>query len=1092
MADWDVVSSTPSAKAAPPRAAAGDPWAVVSSAPITEFEQWRRQNPPKADEAPAETQQGFVSSLYHGLVRPAWDGFKGVLRGEGPQMVSDAADALLDQVKTFAAHPDVRNIPVIGPAAQQTANKMQADYDAKNYSGMAGQLAVGLAPFVAPEVIKGIPGAASAVSDAAETLAKKLPKSIPTVSGAAADVAGVVSPRAAHAIALANRGIKIANKVLGPGEKAEAAAAPVLSAEDLARQRNILETRALDRAALVDRTAQGIQPDQPAPALPEAAPEATPPVLPSGRVPGGWDAVSHTPSAPPTPVATPAAKAAARAESNERFFTQQQADIAAEQETPQQRALSAQQRIEDAADAQAAQMQQHAEDIIWANRAHRADRFAAYLLREGIEPTRVNLERAAKEMAEKGGAPSDETVDMIHDRMNYQPQAAEEATRSRLASALAPPEAETPAAEPAPEARAAVAPPEQHLEDAKRLPQASRVVDGLKVRQAIPNLESIDSSLEDAEELPGVREVPFSLFKGAPGKGNLASYSATENARVENLAGQIGESGEINPLIVVYDKDGPYILEGGHRFDALSYKGHSSFPAKVVIDRGSLGYPDELAAEPETPLEQQLRASVEAQNAKKLQSGAPNGNSNQPAAVADPGSTGKGPALHAPPRPGGSRLPAAGDATRTDVPGEPRSYAGQYEVRELADVQPSHHGATFQPNPAFEYENDRNYDDPVNQGKIVNWSVQGPTGFKPRQLINTASDATTGPPVIDSRGNVLGGNGRTMILQRVYDSNPVGARAYRGELDRAASHYGIDPATYANMKQPVLVRTLDDGELASHGAPQKAITDFNKTGTAAMTPSEQAVADSHGVSLKTLDDISARMDREGPDATLNQALEGNNGVEVLQNLIRDGVLTPQEAAKFASEDKLTRAGRERISGLMTGRFFADAKQMDAIPDAVRSKMERIAAPLARAEGSPAFSLAPKVREALSLMEDANAHGALNVDDFAKQLGFGNRRYSPDAIALANQLKTRDPIALTNAVRGYAAAAKYAGEYQGPGIFGDQPPPLTPRQAFDAAFGQKAIDAEAAAKAAKRAAAAKPELAPIAAAVRSIGDLGNLR
>lgn len=107
------------------------------------------------------------------------------------------------------------------------------------------------------------------------------------------------------------------------------------------------------------------------------------------------------------------------------------------------------QRIEDAADQHAARLQAQAEDIIWANRAHRADRFAAYLLREGIEPTPVNLARAAKEMGEKGGPPSDETVPMIHDRMNYQPQAAEEATRSRLVETLAPPEpAAAPAAEP--------------------------------------------------------------------------------------------------------------------------------------------------------------------------------------------------------------------------------------------------------------------------------------------------------------------------------------------------------------------------------------------------------------------------------------------------------------------------------------------------------------------------------------------------------------------------------------------------------------------------------------------------------------------
>lgn len=142
----------------------------------------------------------------------------------------------------------------------------------------------------------------------------------------------------------------------------------------------------------------------------------------------GYGSVSTapTPDVPPAPaIAEPPAAATA------------------ETPTPAQIAPS---RVEDAADAQDAWEKSRDESREWANRAARADRFAAYLTREGVEPTRVNLVRAAKEMAEAGGPPSAETVDMIHDRMNYQPQAAEDATRSRLTEALTPSE---PAAAPA-------------------------------------------------------------------------------------------------------------------------------------------------------------------------------------------------------------------------------------------------------------------------------------------------------------------------------------------------------------------------------------------------------------------------------------------------------------------------------------------------------------------------------------------------------------------------------------------------------------------------------------------------------------------
>ena len=90
--------------------------------------------------------------------------------------------------------------------------------------------------------------------------------------------------------------------------------------------------------------------------------------------------------------------------------------------------------------------------------------------------------------------------------------------------------------------------------------------------------------------------------------------------------------------------------------------------------------------------------------------------------------------------------------------------------------------------------------------------------------------------MIDPDGNVLGGNSRAMILDRVYSDNPAGAEAYRAELARRAPRYGIDPALVAGMKRPVLVRELRQAK----ANPQRAITDLNKTGTAALTAGGRA------------------------------------------------------------------------------------------------------------------------------------------------------------------------------------------------------------------------------------------------------------
>lgn len=108
----------------------------------------------------------------------------------------------------------------------------------------------------------------------------------------------------------------------------------------------------------------------------------------------------------------------------------------------------------------------------------------------------------------------------------------------------------------------------------QQYPQAGKTVSGLEVLSDVPNEASIGASLTQYEVLPGIREVPFSLFTG-PDK---------ITPRVQKLMDEIKASGQIKPLIVVVEPAGPYILEGGHRFDALQHLGRESFPARVVID----------------------------------------------------------------------------------------------------------------------------------------------------------------------------------------------------------------------------------------------------------------------------------------------------------------------------------------------------------------------------------------------------------------------------------------------------------------------------------------------------------------------------
>lgn len=104
------------------------------------------------------------------------------------------------------------------------------------------------------------------------------------------------------------------------------------------------------------------------------------------------------------------------------------------------------------------------------------------------------------------------------------------------------------------------------------------LVDGRVVRNEVPNESSIDSSIDNPTVLRGIREVPLSDFEAPP----------IRNIKTKALAEAIKQSGEINPLIVVIDKEGPYILEGANRYDAMKILGAKSIPAMVVLDEDSL------------------------------------------------------------------------------------------------------------------------------------------------------------------------------------------------------------------------------------------------------------------------------------------------------------------------------------------------------------------------------------------------------------------------------------------------------------------------------------------------------------------------
>ncbi len=111
-----------------------------------------------------------------------------------------------------------------------------------------------------------------------------------------------------------------------------------------------------------------------------------------------------------------------------------------------------------------------------------------------------------------------------------------------------------------------------------QLPKVGTHVDGLEVRDHVPNTDSISGSFSQYHVLSGIREIPYSAFENHITPSSLPS-------RLKKLRDEISENKEINPLIVGIDKHGPYIIEGVHRYDALLHLGKTKFPAKIVVGK---------------------------------------------------------------------------------------------------------------------------------------------------------------------------------------------------------------------------------------------------------------------------------------------------------------------------------------------------------------------------------------------------------------------------------------------------------------------------------------------------------------------------
>lgn len=203
----------------------------------------------------------------------------------------------------------------------------------------------------------------------------------------------------------------------------------------------------------------------------------------------------------------------------------------------------------------------------------------------------------------------------------------------------------------------------------------------------------------------------------------------------------------------------------------------------------------------------------------------------------------------------------------------------RYRLVELANLKPSHSGETFRATPGYPSGvQERRYDtDKAEQAKVIG-NAQS-SCFEPALIVSTSAGALGGPPIVTSSGVVLGGNSRTMVLQRVVARGGPAWSEYKREIERTAPDFGLDAGDVRQLRSPVLVRVVD--------LPRERWKDAVRRYNEALTQELGTTARQVAIAARISDAIVAELDAIPDDQTLYEwlrspASRGLVGVRVMK------------------------------------------------------------------------------------------------------------------------------------------------------------------------------------------------------------------
>ena len=182
--------------------------------------------------------------------------------------------------------------------------------------------------------------------------------------------------------------------------------------------------------------------------------------------------------------------------------------------------------------------------------------------------------------------------------------------------------------------------------------------------------------------------------------------------------------------------------------------------------------------------------------------------------------------------------------------------------------------------------------------------------MNPEVLTTDFHRIDAGSPIVDAKGNVLSGNGRTLALQRAAELHPEKYAEYKAEVRRQAEALGIDPAQVDKMRNPVLVRRLEGG-----ADPAAFAREANSSGTLRMSPLEQAKVDAGQISDRQMLRLHVT---EGQD--IDRALRDKANKPFIDDFLKD-IPDNERANLLTRNGELNQMGLYRAKAAIYTRAF---------------------------------------------------------------------------------------------------------------------------------------------------------------------------